>query len=130
MIYWKNINTRQGTSSQYQKSYLDLGFWHSICKTQLILTNTEMALPPEDNVLFVQYDSLVSKNLNPKTTFPWEKMTLRLFFSMFSRQFISALQRSIAASSTTHLEILIKYENEHFGRIRTSNTSPFMSNTS
>ena len=39
---------------------------------------------------------------------------------MFSLQFISALQRSIAASITTHLEILIKYENEHFGRIRTT----------
>ena len=28
---------------QYQKSYLDLGFWYSICQTQPIFTNTETA---------------------------------------------------------------------------------------
>ena len=36
---------RQGTSSQYQKSYLDLGFWYCICPTQPIITNTETAMP-------------------------------------------------------------------------------------
>ena len=29
---------------QYQKSYLDLGFWYSICPTQPIFTNTETAM--------------------------------------------------------------------------------------
>ena len=29
---------------QYQMSYLDLGFWYSICPTQPIFTNTETAM--------------------------------------------------------------------------------------
>ena len=29
---------------QYQKSYLDLGFWYCICPTQPIITNTETAM--------------------------------------------------------------------------------------
>lgn len=29
---------------QYQMSYLDLGFWYSICPTQPIFTNTETAI--------------------------------------------------------------------------------------
>ena len=33
--------SRQGTSSQHQKSYLDLGFWFSICKTRPLFTNAE-----------------------------------------------------------------------------------------
>ena len=39
-----HLSSRQGTSSQYQKSYLDLGFWYCICPTQPIITNTETAM--------------------------------------------------------------------------------------
>ena len=35
------------------------------------------------NVYIVQYDSPVSKNWNPKTTFPWEKMIFEVIFPMF-----------------------------------------------
>ena len=35
------------------------------------------------NVLFGQYDSPVSKNWNPKTTFPWKKLIFEVIFPMF-----------------------------------------------
>ena len=36
---------------QYQKSYLDLGFWYSICPTQPIFTNTETAMLSNEYLL-------------------------------------------------------------------------------
>ena len=43
---------RQGTSSQYQRSYLDLGFWYfSICPTQSIITTTETAMLSSQHVI-------------------------------------------------------------------------------
>ena len=51
-----------------------------------MVTNSEkMTLHLADgavhNVLFGQYDSPVSKNWNPKTTFPWEKLFFLGYFS-------------------------------------------------
>ena len=52
-LYWTSLwclmivsekRIRQGTSFQYQKSHLDLGFWYCICPTQSIFTNTETAM--------------------------------------------------------------------------------------
>ena len=43
---------RQGTSSQYQRSYLDLGFWYfSICPTQSIITTSETAMLSSQHVI-------------------------------------------------------------------------------
>ena len=40
----EGAGSRQGTSSKYQKSYLDLGFLYCICPTRPIITNTETAM--------------------------------------------------------------------------------------
>ena len=43
MIIWQPPLDR--VPVQFQKSYLDLGFWYSICPTQPIFTNTSTAMP-------------------------------------------------------------------------------------
>ena len=75
-IYWTELNQPMKNCARYSEDNMKY-------KSSLLQMACPMSNVPVHDVLFVQYDSPVSKKWNPKTTFPWEKIIFEVIFPMF-----------------------------------------------